>query len=325
MNVLITGGNGFLGRALVNALTKSNFTIRIIDTKDGTSDLLSTFIAPSFVNIDIRDYSKVLIHVRAFQPQWIIHCAAIPGVRTQPNQFQEVLDTNAFGTLNVLRAAAEVQSVQTVVAVSSSTIYGQPNHKGPMAEDSVIAGMSPAGATSVYAHSKRYMEALVDSFARRHSRPTVLTVRPFSLYGPGMRSDLALARYGFAAMSGCTFTDYGTDLVQRDFTYISDAARAILQLASTVSESQTFNIGSGSPLAVRTVLSRLGDLLGCQPSLCYSGRNAVDVDQTYACTRKLKKALTEFEFTPLDEGLRMTANYLRERYSHATTAISSNC
>lgn len=242
MKVAVTGAAGFIGGHLLERLRRDGHESRTLDLKPLGGD---DHRGGDHRIGDIRDPGALATLIRP-GVDVVVHLAALAGVRPSLARPGDYLSCNAEGTLRVLLAAAEA-GVRRVVLASSSSVYG--SRSAPAREDDPLAPLSP------YAASKVAAEALAASWALRGVLE-VAVVRPFTVYGPGQRRDMAISRFLSLAAAGEPIPMW--DFV-RDFTYVEDVVAGISS-AMTVALPEPFrayNLGSGRPVSARDLVTAL--------------------------------------------------------------------
>lgn len=275
MNILVTGHRGFIGSNLVKKL--SNHKIVGVDLKDDMSVLDSNFVNGLFncYNFDV-----------------VIHLAAIPGVGYSINHSEQVLTNNIIG-FDTLAKAAIQHGVKHFIYASSSSIYGD-------------------GGTqkSPYAVSKATNELQAAMYSNL-STIKFTGLRFFTVYGEGIRQDLAISKFIKAMQNDLPIHVYGNGTQARDFTYIDDITEAIkLILESDKTwKNEVFDIGYGKNTTVNELIEILKDIIKPDfDKVIYEQEKPYDVKETLANTDKLYEW---FGFRPrynikqgLDEWLR---------------------
>jgi UDP-glucose 4-epimerase len=228
MKVLVTGGNGLIGKAVINELLRNNLSVRSMDLSKNSTNNIENFIG------SILDTNNVNEAVRGCDA--IIHLAAKLGVKRTETHRLETLNLNIQGTVNILEAAVK-NNIKKVIFTSSSEIYG---------DQSVdfISEECHRKPKSIYAVTKlaseEYMEAYNHYYGLNYS-----ILRYFNVYGPGQVAEFVLPRFIKAAMDDIAPTIYGDGSQVRSFCYVDDIARGtVLTLLSEESNSQVFNLGN---------------------------------------------------------------------------------
>ena len=218
MKVLITGGSGFIGSHLVEALVWRGDDVVVLDNLDPWYDpqvkrrnLAAVIDQVEFIQGDILD--EGVLDRAMTGVQVVAHLAARAGVRASLQEPTRYVEANIQGTLNVLQAVA--RHGPHLVNISSSSVYGA-RTSGPFAEDDALA--VPA---SPYAATKRSAEILVDTWQALYGL-SVTTLRLFTVYGPRQRPDMAIHRFLRAVMREEPIALFGDGSSLRDYTYVGD-------------------------------------------------------------------------------------------------------
>jgi nucleoside-diphosphate-sugar epimerase len=243
MRIAVTGAAGFIGGKLVSRLLASGHRVDAID--------LRTAAAPGCVVGDVRE-AGALSTVITPSTDAVVHLAAVAGVRPSLADPDRYFAHNVLGTLRVLQAC-ERAGVPRVIVASSSSVYG--DCPEPAREDRGPAPLSP------YAASKLGAEALAESWARRGAVEAVV-VRPFTVYGPGQRPDMAITRFLAALARGESLPMWP---FVRDFTYVDDVVDGLvgaLVVQLPADGCRTYNLGSGRPVPATELVEALRDVTG---------------------------------------------------------------
>ncbi|MDZ4132543.1 MAG: NAD-dependent epimerase/dehydratase family protein, partial [Dethiobacteria bacterium] len=236
--------------------------------------------------------------------QWIFHQAAQAGVRASwGTEFAHYTHHNVLGTQRLLEWARHVKPERLVYA-SSSSVYGAVT-KLPMHEEDLPRPMSPYGVTKLAA------EHLCNLYYQNFAVPTV-SLRYFTVYGPGQRPDMAFHRFIRAIRNGQEIVVYGSGEQTRDFTYIDDIVAANLAAASTSGAAGwVYNIGGGSCISVNGVLEILGRLTGKVVRVRHEEVQAGDPPHTYADTARAQNELGFRPQVELSDGLAHMVKWLK--------------
>lgn len=253
MNVVVTGGAGFIGSHVVDALLAEGHNIVVLDNfSTGRIDNLEHVL--DHINIIECDISKAGEWVTAFKNvDWVIHLAALADIVPSIQNPDTYYYSNVTGTFNVLQAARHA-GVKRVVYSASSSCYGIPDEY-PTPEHMPIKPQYP------YALTKRLGEELVMHFCQVYNLPAV-SLRFFNVYGTRSRTS---GTYGavfgvFLAqkLANEPLTIVGDGEQTRDFTYVTDVANAVLCAVKSDISNEIMNVGSGVTVSV----NRLAELIG---------------------------------------------------------------
>jgi UDP-glucuronate 4-epimerase len=312
MNILVTGCAGFIGSALCRRLLKLRYTVTGIDCfidnyeksikKRNLKTLLDqknfTMIEKNILDVDLI---SLLTDI-----DYVFHQAAVPGVRTSwGSQFGTYVDHNIRATQLLLEAAKQ-SPVKKFIYASSSSIYGITEGKTP--ETTVPRPHSPYGVTKLAG------EQLCSLYADNYAVPTV-SLRYFTVYGPGQRPDMAFHQFIRSMLKGETINVYGDGTQSRDFTYIEDAIDANLKAMHSPKAGEVYNIGGQSNIVLRDAIYLLGDLMGIEPKMRSLLKQAGDPPHTWADISKAKRELAYSPVVPLKEGLLAEIQYVRDLYT----------
>jgi nucleoside-diphosphate-sugar epimerase len=250
-SVLVTGGAGFIGSNLVDALLRQGLSVRVLDN---FSTGRKTQVNPDaeLYTADIRDGSAIR---PAFEGvDCVFHAAALPRV---PLSIEKPLDThlvNVVGTINVLVAARDA-GVRRVVYSGSSSVYGnQPAL--PLREDMTPNPLNP------YALQKLTGEQYTRLFHQLFGLQT-LTLRYFNVYGPRMADEGAyltvISVFRRARAKGKPLTIHGDGEQTRDFTHADDVVRAnLLAMKAPVADGRALNVGRGHNVSINRIAEIIG-------------------------------------------------------------------
>lgn len=307
MSTLVTGGAGFIGSHLIERLLDAT-DARIV-CLDNFNDFydpcvkranVAGFSSNDRVDVvegDVCDQAAMLALFDRHDVERVVHLAAYAGVRSSIEQPKVYVRTNVDGTLALLEAARR-HPVERFLLASSSTVYGI-GAAVPFAEDAPLGiPRSPYGAT------KRAAELLGQTYWQLHRVP-VVCLRPFSVYGPRLRPDLALSVFAKAIHEGRPLPLLGDGSALRDFTHVSDiCAGMIAALTAEGVVGEAINLGHHEPIEIRVVIFKLGELMGRTPQIEFRPANPADVAATNADLTKAARLLDYRPQVPFDEGLR---------------------
>ena len=294
MKTLVTGGAGFIGSHLCELLVAQGHEVLALDSLvSGRLQNLKTIAGQPgvrFVQADICDSAGLAPHFEGVD--WVFHLAGLADIVPSIEQPAQYFNTNVTGTLNVLEAARHCGAKRLVYAASSSS-YGVPEVY-PTPETAPIKPLYP------YALTKHMGEELVLHWARVYQMPA-MSLRLFNVYGTRSRTSGAYgAVFGvFLAqkLHGQPFTVVGDGRQTRDFTYVTDVARAFLAAAESGLSGLALNVGSGGHYSV----NRLVELLG--GDVVHIPRRPGEPDCTFADVSQIRRLLGWRAQVPLEAGV----------------------
>jgi nucleoside-diphosphate-sugar epimerase len=299
---LVTGAAGFIGSHLVRRLLSEGHRVTGIDSftdyydpKIKWHNIADLLQHPQFDLIE-----DDLIEALESLPQsvnWVFHQAAQAGVRASwGREFEIYTRQNILATQRLLEWAHSRKPERFVYA-SSSSVYGDVE-KMPMQEEDPLRPLSPYGV------SKLAAENLCTLYHKNFGLPTV-SLRYFTVYGPGQRPDMAFHRFFKAIMAAEELTIYGSGEQTRDFTYISDIISANLAAATRPQAAgRIYNIGGGSRITVNGVLKLLAEITAKQIKVKHEAVQAGDPPHTFADTARANAELGFRPQTGIEEGLK---------------------
>jgi UDP-glucose 4-epimerase len=244
--VMLTGGAGFIGSAVVDHLNELGCDVFVLDNLSFGKRELAAVPDSRFFEVDILDHRATADAVRAIAPAWAIHLAAvhfIPYCNAHP---YESTNINLLGTTNVLDALRNVASVEKVFFASTAAVYA--DSPAPVAET------SPAIPLDIYGLTKRIGERLVHEFHATTSVPCIIG-RLFNAYGPRETNAHLIPEILRQVLEGKQTIELGNLFTRRDYIHTSDMARAISKLmACQIDGFDVFNIGSGKSFSAGEII-----------------------------------------------------------------------
>ena len=300
--ILVTGGAGFVGGALVKRLVEAGGRVTVLDDLfTGQRETVPS--AAEFIEGSVTDQALVRELVGA--NSLIFHMAARNIIASTANP-RDDFETNIGGTLNILLAARE-SKVERVVYTSSTSVYGNPRTI-PVNEDDLPVLLSP------YAVSKLGGENYCFAFAESYGLPMAV-VRYSNVFGPGQRPDNpycgVVSKFLANAHRGVPLTVHGDGLQTRDYTYVDDAVEATLLAAvHPRAEGEMFNIGTGIETSVVELGRSIGRALGREVEFEYIDRRDVDnIRRRVVNIEKIRRMLRWSPQVTLQDGLNRTAEW----------------
>jgi len=310
MNCLVTGACGFIGAHVSRKLLEQGYTVKGIDCfvdyydrriKEVNLGWLKEYERFSFVEMDINDLTFEDIE----QAGVIVHQAAQAGVRSSwGDNFDIYTHHNILGTQKLLELARQ-KPLERFVYASSSSVYGSVERL-PVKETDLPRPISPYGV------SKLAAEHLCSLYHYNYGVP-VVSLRYFTVYGPGQRPDMAFHRFIRAILNGEEMAVFGDGKQTRDFTYIDDLVDANLSavLANGV-EGRVFNIAGGHRISLMDAVQVVEKITGKKAKVKYYESQKGDPRDTYADTALAQKHLSFEPSTGLEEGLLRQVEYMKK-------------
>ncbi|MET8543551.1 NAD-dependent epimerase/dehydratase family protein [Kitasatospora sp. NPDC004799] len=299
--VLVSGGLGFVGRHLTNALLFLGKEVAIIDNAR-TATSISTPSGATLHLLDIREVDAIAEAVD--DADLAFHVAANANGTLSVTQPRLDFEINALGTLSFAEALLKA-SVRRVVYVSSASVYGTPR-KFPMDEDHPTRPFVPYGA------SKLSGEITCLALHRACGLPVVVG-RPFCVYGPGENPHEAMVEVGRFLRWHLNHRPIqivgDIDRKTRDFVHVTDLVQGLLTIADRADLGEVFNIGSGTEVSMRDLVNTIGEATGVTPEVSVIPEIE---DDTYRLVGDISK-LQGLGYRPavsLAEGVRDLADHL---------------
>lgn len=310
MNVLVTGGAGFIGSHLVDRLIGEGCRVTVLDNlANGREENLARHAGNprfTFIRGDINDGSALSRAVHGAQT--VFHMACL-GVRHSIRHPVESHEVNAGGTLRVLLAAQKA-GIRRFVYCSSSEVYGTAQSV-PMPES------HPTMPCTVYGAGKLAGEAYARAFHLTYGMEVVI-VRPFNTYGPRSHHEgdagEMIPKSIVRALANEPALIFGDGSQTRDFTYVEDMARGICEAGrSDGAVGGTFNIGSNAEVTILRIAEMIWDAVGSRPKISYLDARPGDVLRLYADPSLFRKLTGWAPSVTLDDGIKKTVEYFKSR------------
>lgn len=293
---IVTGGAGFIGSHLVENLLIKNASVTVIDNfSTGRSENLSHLQQSDTLKVieaDVADLEAIGAHFE--NVDWVFHLAALADIVPSIERPLDYHHANVDGTVAVLEAARAAE-VKRFVYAASSSCYGIPDNY-PTAETAAIRPQYP------YALTKYLGEELVMHWNQLYKLPAV-SCRFFNVYGPRARTS---GTYGAVfgvflkqKLAGRPFTVVGDGSQQRDFTFVTDVAEAVIAAADSAITGEVLNVGSGAPNSI----NRLVELLG--GDVIHIPKRQGEPDCTHADVTKIRELLNWKAKISFEDGVRI--------------------
>ncbi len=297
--VIVTGGAGFIGSHLAEALISKGYHVVILDNfSTGRIENIRNFKESPHIKIekvDITDFSAVSDVFK--DTTFVFHLAALADIVPSIQEPLKYHNTNVNGTITILEAARKA-GVKKIIYAASSSCYGIPDSY-PTPETAPIRPMYP------YALTKYLGEQYVMHWNQTYDLPCV-SLRLFNVYGPRSRTS---GTYGavfgvFLAqkLAGKPFTVVGDGTQTRDFTYVTDVVEAFIKAAESNKRGEIFNVGSGGTYSVNHLVELLGG------KVLHIPKRPGEPDCTFADTNKIRQELGWSPKVSFESGVKQMIN-----------------
>jgi len=310
--VFITGGAGFIGSTLASVLLDEN---EIVMYDNFSRDTISGTPLANHKNIrivrgDILDLAAVREASRG--AQLFVHAAAIAGINATVENPVATMEVNMLGSANALSAALASGSVERFVEFSTSEIFGSTALNVAEHHETVIGPVGEARWT--YAVSKLASEHLAHAYFKQHGLPTVI-VRPFNVYGPGQTGEGALSIFIRKALKNEDILIFGDGSQIRAWCYVDDMVTGVLTvLTHPNAVGESFNIGNARAVTtIHGLAETVIRVLNSKSRIRFRPKLSADIQLRIPSVDKARDLIGFSAQVDLDEGLRKTAVWMRER------------
>ena len=301
--VLVTGGAGFIGSHLVDALVAAGRRVIVIDNlSTGSERNLNAEAELHRLDIGSPAAGQLIIDSR---PSAVLHLAAQASVPLSVRDPLLDAKTNVLGTLNLMEASRRAGDGRFLFVSTGGAIYGEPE-QAPAKETMPCRPVSPYGAAKLAA------EIYLQSYGATYGFDYTI-VRPGNVFGPRQKPDGSagvVAIFARAMLAGQPVTIFGNGEDQRDYVYVSDAVECI-ERAVKYGKRTAYNMGAGVGTTVNTLFSDLVSLTGYAKPPDHAPPRLGDLRQITLDASRAERDLGWRPRTPFAEGLRRTVDYFR--------------
>lgn len=316
--VLVTGGSGFLGSALVKFLLEKKKKVVIFDNnfRGSFKNIKSFKKRIKFIKGDIRNFNsikKALEDVRE-----VYHLAFINGTSNFYNKPKLVMDVGIRGTINLLDAINSNDKIKKFVYASSSEIYQEPD-QFPTSENVIAKLPNTNNPRYSYASSKILGEVLTYNYLREDLKKIIF--RPHNIYGPAMGFEHVIPdiikkiikQTKSLKKNNCMIKIQGNGLESRSFCYVEDAVKGIVLASNKGKNREIYNIGNQDEIKIKNLIYKIGKILKVKVKIKSGKLQEGSASRRVPSIKKIKK-LGYKSFNSLEIGLTKTVNWYKEYF-----------
>ena len=312
---LVTGGAGFIGSHLCEALLARGDEVTVLDNFNDFYDPAikrrnaAALAGARVVEGDFRDAELVARLFEEGRFDVVVHLGALAGVRPSLLDPLHYEDVNVRGTLVLLEEIRRRGGIRFVFA-SSSSVYGS-NEDVPFREQADIHH-----PVSPYAATKRAGELMCFTFHHLYGIPTTC-LRFFTVYGPRQRPEMAIHKFVRMTLAGEPIPFFGDGTTRRDYTYIDDIVDGVVRSIDRCEGYEIYNLGESETTSLSELVAAIGEVCGREPVLDRQPMQPGDVVVTYADISKARERLGYAPRTLVAEGLRRFLEWYRAEFPDA--------
>lgn len=299
MRCAVTGGSGFIGSHVVDALRKEDYEVVVIDhrVRPHREDV-------EFADVDITNYSAVLESTKGCD--YIFHLAAVSNVNIAFKQPVYTVELNILGTANVLEAARQNKTKRVIFA---STVWVYSGSKGKDVDEDSPFYMPGAG--HIYSSSKIASELLCQDYFELYKQP--FTILRYGIpYGPRMRKELLIPIFLRKAFAGESLTIAGDGSQFRNFIYVEDLAQAHILAMREKAENEIYNLEGIRKITIKEVAETVQKLVEGDVKIIYTPARPGDYTGKEVSRQKAKRELGWEPTTDFEEGMKKTIEWYKK-------------
>jgi nucleoside-diphosphate-sugar epimerase len=311
--VLVTGGCGFIGSEITKQLSSLGARVTVFDNlSSGKEEYIHGLPNVKLIKGNLTD--ELVVKSALEDKEFIIHLAALPFIPDSYHYPKDFFDTNVNGTINLAIAAGT--KIKRFVYISSSEVYGTARYT-PMDEN------HPLIPQSTYSVSKLAAERVVYTIHKEHDLPAVI-IRPFNSFGPNITQPYIIPEITSQLLKGNNEVKLGNITSRRDFTFVSDTARAIiLSLVAEGIIGETINVGSERAVSIKELVKLIAEILSKEVIITVdpSRIRPSDVETLICNYSKASRLLGWHPKVSIKEGLKLTIGWAEKNGIRLKTAF----
>ena len=305
--VLVAGGAGFVGSAMVRELLEDEARVVVYDNfLHGTLENLREVLNEiDVVSGDVLDCWRISDTFKKFKVEYVFNCVGdtyVPAAYDVPRRFFSI---NVEGNLNLLTATKQF-GVKRMLYVSSTEVYGE-SETDQVSEDSALAPLN------TYAVSKTASDRLCFTFHQEHGTPVVIA-RIFNTYGPRETEPYVIPEI-ITQLDKSNVVELGNYKAERDFNYVHDTARWLIDLLrSDVPDGEAVNVGSGRVYSVEWLAKTIARIMDVDDLKIVQSPNRIrrlDIERFCCDNSRLKKYIDASPKVDIEDGLQQTVDWFR--------------
>ncbi len=304
MNIIVTGGAGFIGSHIVDDLISDGHDVLVIDNLS-TGNLNNLNPKAKFENLDITDINLSKI-INSFDAELISHCAAQTSVSVSVKDPMLDANSNILGSINVFRSMSNTKCINFIYINTGGALYGDPEYL-PMDEAHPIQPISPYGL------SKWTAECYISTFKKSYQN--LKTLRLANVYGPrqdGLGEAGVISIFSNKMLSGEPVTIFGDGTQTRDFIFVNDVVEAH-KISIRKDSSFSVNVSSGKAISINQLYALMSEFAGNSIPPNYENVRLGDLKHSSLSNNKANQLLGWIPQVDLNEGIKRTLDWQIEQ------------